>query len=82
MDIHEAAVTACKYVADCPHDVIPALYQVGIKQKKTGFSGKVRVYMNNKSLPASRRLVVYLTSWSHWHACCMLYSLRAGRSGR
>ena len=29
MDIHETAVTCCLYVADCPGDLIPALYSVG-----------------------------------------------------
>ena len=47
MDIHEAPVTACLYLADCPHDVIPALYQVGIKQKKSGFSDKVQLHSNS-----------------------------------
>ena len=43
MDIHESPVTACKYYADCPPDLIPAFYSVGSKQKKTGFSEKVLV---------------------------------------
>lgn len=37
MDIHESAVTCCLYVADCPGDLIPALYSVGA-QGHTGFS--------------------------------------------
>ena len=41
MDIHESPVTGCLYLADCPHDLIPAFYSVGSKQKKTGFSEKV-----------------------------------------
>jgi syntaxin-binding protein 5 len=43
MDIHESPVTACKYYADGPPDLIPAFDSVGSKQKKTGFSEKVRV---------------------------------------
>lgn len=42
MDIHESPVTSCQYFADCPTDLIPALYSVGSsKQKRTGFSEKV-----------------------------------------
>ncbi len=37
MDIHESAVTCCLYVADCPGDLIPALYSVGA-QGHVGFS--------------------------------------------
>ncbi|XP_046440783.1 syntaxin-binding protein 5-like isoform X4 [Daphnia pulex] len=37
MDIHESAVTCCLYMADCPGDLIPALYSVGA-QGHTGFS--------------------------------------------
>lgn len=37
MDIHESAVTCCLYVADCPGDLIPALYSVGA-QGHSGFS--------------------------------------------
>ncbi|KAL4233705.1 Syntaxin-binding protein 5 [Mactra antiquata] len=41
MDIHESPVTSCQYFADCPTDLIPALYSVGSsKQKRTGFSEK------------------------------------------
>jgi hypothetical protein len=42
MDLHESPVTACQYYANCPHDLIPAFYSVGSKQKKSGFSEKVR----------------------------------------
>ncbi|XP_046399509.1 syntaxin-binding protein 5 isoform X2 [Ischnura elegans] len=40
MDVHEAAVTCCSYLADCPSDLIPAFYSVGARstQKRTGFS--------------------------------------------
>ncbi|XP_045025872.1 LOW QUALITY PROTEIN: syntaxin-binding protein 5 [Daphnia magna] len=37
MDIHESAVTCCLYIADCPGDLIPALYSVGA-QGHSGFS--------------------------------------------
>lgn len=41
MDVHESPVTCCTYIADCPGDLIPALYSVGSKAiKKTGFSDK------------------------------------------
>uniref|UniRef100_UPI00358E3052 syntaxin-binding protein 5-like isoform X2 n=1 Tax=Myxine glutinosa TaxID=7769 RepID=UPI00358E3052 len=40
MDIHESPVTCCEYFADCPMDVIPALYSVGAKQKRQGYSKK------------------------------------------
>jgi len=41
MDLHESPVTSCLYFADCPHDLIPAFYSVGCRQKKTGYSEKV-----------------------------------------
>ncbi|XP_063718026.1 syntaxin-binding protein 5-like isoform X4 [Symsagittifera roscoffensis] len=34
MDIHESPVTCLKYLADCPSDLVPALYQVSFKQKQ------------------------------------------------
>ncbi|GFN93733.1 syntaxin-binding protein 5 [Plakobranchus ocellatus] len=40
MDLHESPVTACQYYANCPMDIIPALYSTGKNQKKTGFSEK------------------------------------------
>uniref|UniRef100_A0A8C4NEI1 Syntaxin binding protein 5 n=1 Tax=Eptatretus burgeri TaxID=7764 RepID=A0A8C4NEI1_EPTBU len=40
MDIHESPVTCCEYFVDCPMDVIPALYSVGAKQKRQGYSKK------------------------------------------
>ncbi|XP_013071471.1 syntaxin-binding protein 5-like isoform X3 [Biomphalaria glabrata] len=40
MDLHESPVTACQYYANCPMDIIPALYSTGKNQKKTGFSDK------------------------------------------
>ena len=41
MDIHESPVTACRYYANCPPDLIPAFYSVGSRQKRSGFSEKV-----------------------------------------
>ncbi|KAL2076649.1 hypothetical protein ACEWY4_027754 [Coilia grayii] len=40
MDIHESPVTCTAYFADCPPDIIPALYSIGAKHKKTGYSHK------------------------------------------
>ncbi|XP_031337336.1 syntaxin-binding protein 5 isoform X1 [Photinus pyralis] len=42
MDIHESPVTCCAYLADCPADLIPALYSVGraSASKRAGFSEK------------------------------------------
>ncbi|XP_039601888.1 syntaxin-binding protein 5-like isoform X10 [Polypterus senegalus] len=39
MDIHESPVTCTAYFADCP-DLIPALYSIGAKHKKQGYSNK------------------------------------------
>lgn len=41
MDIHESPVTCTAYFADCPPDIIPVLYSIGAKHKKTGYSHKV-----------------------------------------
>ncbi|XP_028971492.2 syntaxin-binding protein 5-like isoform X14 [Esox lucius] len=40
MDIHESPVTCTAYFAQCPPDIIPILYSIGAKQKKTGYSHK------------------------------------------
>ncbi|XP_015911714.1 syntaxin-binding protein 5 isoform X2 [Parasteatoda tepidariorum] len=41
MDLHESPVTSCTYLADCPNDLIPALYSTGSKGKKNqSFSEK------------------------------------------
>ncbi|XP_029968148.1 syntaxin-binding protein 5-like isoform X15 [Salarias fasciatus] len=40
MDIHESPVTCTAYFADCPPDIIPILYSIGTKHKKTGYSQK------------------------------------------
>lgn len=42
MMIHESPVTSCEYLADCPVDLIPALYSVGSRQKRQGYSKKVQ----------------------------------------
>ncbi|TSL47641.1 Syntaxin-binding protein 5 [Bagarius yarrelli] len=41
LTLHESPVTCCEYVADCPVDLIPALYSVGSRQKRQGYSKKV-----------------------------------------
>ncbi|XP_055982366.1 syntaxin-binding protein 5 isoform X3 [Sorex fumeus] len=40
LTIHESPVTCCEYFADCPVDLIPALYSVGARQKRQGYSKK------------------------------------------
>ncbi|XP_056321344.1 syntaxin-binding protein 5-like isoform X7 [Danio aesculapii] len=40
MDVHESPVTCTAYFADCPPDIIPVLYSIGAKHKKTGYSHK------------------------------------------
>ncbi|XP_070832524.1 syntaxin-binding protein 5-like isoform X9 [Chaetodon trifascialis] len=40
MDIHESPVTCTAYFAECPPDIIPILYSIGAKHKKTGYSQK------------------------------------------
>ncbi|XP_051952042.1 syntaxin-binding protein 5-like [Xyrauchen texanus] len=40
MTIHESPVTCCEYLADCPVDLVPALYSVGSRQKRQGYSKK------------------------------------------
>ena len=41
MDLHESAVTCCLYLADCPGDLIPALYSVGAQaHRPAGFSDR------------------------------------------
>lgn len=44
LTIHESPVTCCEYVADCPVDLIPALYSVGSRQKRQGYSKKVGMH--------------------------------------
>uniref|UniRef100_A0A5S6QDC9 LLGL domain-containing protein n=1 Tax=Trichuris muris TaxID=70415 RepID=A0A5S6QDC9_TRIMR len=40
MDIHDSPVTCCAYLSDCPIDLIRALYAVGSKQKRRGYTAK------------------------------------------
>ncbi|XP_075059689.1 syntaxin-binding protein 5 isoform X3 [Mixophyes fleayi] len=40
LSIHESPVTCCEYFADCNVDLIPALYSVGARQKRQGYSKK------------------------------------------
>ncbi|MFT7799956.1 syntaxin-binding protein 5-like isoform X6 [Arapaima gigas] len=40
MDIHESPVTCTSYFTDCPPDLIPILYSLGVKHKKQGYSHK------------------------------------------
>ncbi|XP_018412871.1 PREDICTED: syntaxin-binding protein 5 isoform X2 [Nanorana parkeri] len=40
LNIHESPVTCCEYFADCPADLIPALYYAGGRQKRKGYSRK------------------------------------------
>ena len=66
MDLHESPVTSCLYFADCPHDLIPAFYSVGCRQKKTGYSEKVRRLL----------LANHLTYWSVAHRACLCATLK------
>ncbi|KAI4884575.1 hypothetical protein NFI96_034539 [Prochilodus magdalenae] len=40
LTVHESPVTCCEYFVDCPADLIPALYSVGSRQKRQGYSKK------------------------------------------
>ncbi|KAM7403474.1 hypothetical protein PAMA_004096 [Pampus argenteus] len=40
LTIHESPVTCCEYFADCPAELIPALYSIGSRQKRQGYSKK------------------------------------------
>ncbi|XP_026195149.1 syntaxin-binding protein 5 isoform X2 [Anabas testudineus] len=40
LGIHESPVTCCEYFADCPAELIPALYSIGSRQKRQGYSKK------------------------------------------
>ncbi|XP_075963658.1 syntaxin-binding protein 5 isoform X2 [Anarhichas minor] len=40
LTIHESPVTCCEYFVDCPDELIPALYSVGSRQKRQGYSKK------------------------------------------
>uniref|UniRef100_A0AAZ3P048 Syntaxin-binding protein 5-like n=1 Tax=Oncorhynchus tshawytscha TaxID=74940 RepID=A0AAZ3P048_ONCTS len=41
LSIHKSPVTCVEYFADCPPELIPALYSVGSWQKRPGYSKKV-----------------------------------------
>lgn len=66
MDVHESPVTCTAYFADCPPDVIPVLYSIGAKHKKTGYSHKVTEFNYFYSIRYC------------WH--CMINPLRPLRS--
>ncbi|XP_028858298.1 syntaxin-binding protein 5a isoform X3 [Denticeps clupeoides] len=40
LTLHESPVTCCEYCADCPVDLVPALYGAGLRQKRQGYSKK------------------------------------------
>ncbi|XP_075930761.1 syntaxin-binding protein 5-like isoform X8 [Petromyzon marinus] len=40
MDVHESPVTCCEFIANCPTDIVPALFSVGARQKRHGYSKK------------------------------------------
>ncbi|XP_062296582.1 syntaxin-binding protein 5 [Scomber scombrus] len=40
LTIHESPVTCCEYFADCPPELIPALYSIGSRQKRQVYSKK------------------------------------------
>ncbi|XP_044230201.1 syntaxin-binding protein 5 isoform X5 [Thunnus albacares] len=40
LTIHESPVTCCEYFADCPAELVPALYSIGSRQKRQGYSKK------------------------------------------
>ena len=60
MDLHESPVTSCLYFADCPHDLIPAFYSVGCRQKKTGYSEKVNLWFDLHKIDTSQILIAQL----------------------
>ncbi|CAG03581.1 unnamed protein product, partial [Tetraodon nigroviridis] len=43
LTIHESPVTCCEYFANCPAELIPALYSVGSRQKRQGYSKKLEM---------------------------------------
>uniref|UniRef100_S4RPL7 Lethal giant larvae homologue 2 domain-containing protein n=1 Tax=Petromyzon marinus TaxID=7757 RepID=S4RPL7_PETMA len=53
MDIHDSPVTFCEYFADCSVEIIPALYSVGARQKKQGFSKQVSLRTTSEEWPIS-----------------------------
>lgn len=55
MDIHESPVTCCTYLADCPSDLVPAFYMVGLNpnNRKTGQSERPWPVSGGEWSPAS-----------------------------
>lgn len=55
MDIHESPVTCCTYLADCPSDLVPAFYMVGLNPntRKTGQSERQWPVSGGEWSPAS-----------------------------
>lgn len=55
MDIHESPVTCCTYLADCPSDLVPAFYMVGLNpnNRKTGQSERQWPVSGGEWSPAS-----------------------------
>ena len=42
MDLHGSPVTSCTYLADCPGDLVPALYSVGTAKQNRCALGRER----------------------------------------
>ncbi len=59
MMIHESPVTCCEYLADCPVDLIPALYSVGSRQKRQGYSKKVQHTCTHSFKGANRLMMSF-----------------------
>lgn len=59
MMIHESPVTCCEYLADCPVDLIPALYSVGSRQKRQGYSKKVQHACTHSFKGANRLMMSF-----------------------
>lgn len=55
MDIHESPVTCCTYLADCPSDLVPAFYMVGLNPnaRKAGQSERQWPVSGGEWSPAS-----------------------------
>nr|XP_056703803.1 syntaxin-binding protein 5-like isoform X1 [Euleptes europaea] len=89
MDIHESPVTCTEYLADCPPDLIPVLYSVGVKHKKQGYSNKEWPITGGAwNLGAQTYLEIIITghadgSVKFWDASCitlqMLYKLKTSK---
>ena len=53
MDLHESPVTCCHFVADCPADLVPALYAVG-RQSRLDSAAAPCTGFNESSSSAER----------------------------